>query len=92
MDVAREVDRRQARDHPVPSVTAAAVDREARDRDRTTRIAVANHLRHVRLKAMRLAAASDEPDPRAELLAAARGGDKHAQWRCDQFGRTWRKW
>lgn len=73
-------------------MTAAAVEREARDKDRSARIGVANHLRNVRLRAMRLAAANDECDQRAELLAAARSGDKHAQWRCDElFGRTWRK-
>lgn len=73
-------------------MTAAAVDREARDKDRSARIGVANHLRNVRLKAMRLAATTDEPDYRAVLLDAARAGDKHAQWRCDElFGRTWRR-
>lgn len=44
-----------------------------------------------RYKAAKLVAALPEaPNPMRELLAAARAGDRHAQWRADELFVNWR--
>jgi hypothetical protein len=69
----------------------AKVSAETNARRQNNAVRAANASAGRQKVARSVAALPPAANPQAELLAAARAGDKHAQWRADELFVNWRR-